>query len=57
MMKISKEVIKWLNENAYALKNNEWYFLPDFPKDERPRCLEIPVNKKLWKSITQEETK
>jgi len=47
-MKITKETAEWLNENTYAFKKGDWYFLPDFPKDQVPERLEIPVNKKSW---------
>ncbi len=50
-MKLSSEVIKWLRENAYAFKDEDCYFLPDFPQDKVPDRLQIPVKKKLWQLL------
>ena len=50
-MKIPNEVIKWLKENAYAVEDENYYFLPDFPQDKIPDRLQIPVDKRLWKEL------
>ena len=48
-MKLTKEVVKWLEENAYAVKEKQYWLLRDFPSDQVPERLEIPVNKGFWK--------
>ena len=50
-MKISEEVVKWLREKAYAVKGEDYYFLTDFPPDEIPDNLHIPVKQKLWQQL------
>ena len=52
-MKLTKDVVKWLKENAYAAKAEEYWFLPDFPSEQTPDKLEIPIRKKTWSEITQ----
>ena len=47
-MHLSKDVVQWLKENAYAVKGEEYYFLDDFPRGQVPNNLVIPVNKRLW---------
>ena len=54
-MQISKEVIQWLRENAYAFKEGEHWFLPDFPKDQIPDKLEIPMRKRIWQALKELE--
>ena len=53
-MKVSSEIMKWLEENAYAMKNGDYWFLTDFPKDQIPYRLEIPMNKMVWKAMQEE---
>jgi len=50
-MKISDEVLRWLKENAYAVKGKGYWFLPSFPLDEMPDSLHIPINKHSWQQI------
>ena len=53
-MNIPSEVLKWLKENAYAVKDGEHWFITDFPEDEIPDNLHIPMNKRRWQPIQQE---
>ena len=50
-MKITSEVLRWLKDNAYAVKGEDYWFLPDFPTDQTPDKLEIPINKRKWLNI------
>lgn len=52
-MNIPDEVIRWLKENAYAAKGKEHWFLRDFPKDEIPDSLHVPMNKRIWRPIQE----
>ena len=53
-MEINNEVLKWLKENAYAVKGKgDYWFLADFPQDSIPDRLEIPMNKRLWGDISR----
>ncbi len=52
-MKLTKDVVKWLKENAYVLKDNEYWFLPDFPSEQTPDRLEIPVSKQSWRKLAE----
>jgi hypothetical protein len=52
-MKINKEVVLWLRENAYAIKDEQAWFLPDFPDDKIPHHLMIPVTPGFWKSFRE----
>ena len=47
-MKLTKDVARWLKENAYAVKGGEYWFLPDFPDGQVPDKLEIPIKKQSW---------
>uniref|UniRef100_A0A6M3JLH0 Uncharacterized protein n=1 Tax=viral metagenome TaxID=1070528 RepID=A0A6M3JLH0_9ZZZZ len=44
---------KWLKDNAYAVKGKDCWFLPDFPNDRIPDRLEIPMNERSWREITE----
>ena len=48
---MNPELLKWLKENAYAVKGDAHWFLPDFPIDQIPDKLEIPINKRSWSKI------
>ena len=48
---ITNELLKWLNDHAYAVKGEEYWFLPDFDTTQKPDRLEIPMTKKLWHDI------
>ena len=50
-MEINDEVLKWLKANAYAVKEEEYWFLSDFPENQTPDRLEIPINNKNWGKI------
>ena len=50
-MKTPTEVIKWLKDNAYAVKGKDYWLLSDFPLNELPDKLEIPMNRKRWDLI------
>ncbi len=56
-MKVSEEVVKWLRENAYAVKGDEFYFLPDFPPEQTPDYLHIPIRPKKWREIAPTTSK
>ncbi len=47
-MDLTEAVVKWLRENAYAVKKGEYWFLSDFPSDQIPDRLEIPIRKRDW---------
>ena len=47
-MKLTKDIVKWLKENAYAIKGKEYWLLSDFPNEQIPDKLEIPINKRSW---------
>ena len=48
-MQLTEDVVKWLKENAYAVKDKDYWFLNDFPSDQIPDRLEIPMNKQAWR--------
>lgn len=54
-MKISNEVIKWLKDNAYAVRNDGkvdvYWLLRDFPVECVPDKLHIPISKRSWQEI------
>ena len=50
-MTISDEVLKWLKENAYAVKGENYWFITDFPPNEIPESLHIPIKKRSWQQI------
>ena len=50
-MKMSDEVLKWLRENAYAVKEEGFWLVSDFPIGNVPDRLHIPVNKRFWQQI------
>jgi len=50
-MKITIDIARWLKENAYAAKGDKYWFLPDFPSEEIPDRLEIPIKKRSWENI------
>jgi len=52
-MEIPLEVIKWLKNNAYAVKEKDYWFLSDFPPDMVPEKLEIPMRSRMWKLIVK----
>jgi hypothetical protein len=54
-MKLTGDIVKWLEENAYAVKNGEHWFLVDFPNDQIPDKLEVPVKKRLWEQLVRDE--
>ena len=47
-MKLTQDIARWLKENAYAVKDDEYWFLPDFPNEQTPDRLEIPIKKRAW---------
>ena len=55
-MEMTREVAKWLRENAYAVKDKDYWFLPDFPQSQVPDKLEIPMKDKAWQSIIKVES-
>lgn len=50
-MELTEDTMKWLKENAYAIKGEDFWFLPDFPDDQIPDRLEIPIKKRSWENI------
>jgi len=47
-LELTKDVARWLKENAYAVKGGETWFLPDFPDEKIPDRLVIPITKRSW---------
>ena len=45
------EVIKWLKESAYAVKGAGYWFITDFPNNQTPDSLHIPLKEKGWQAI------
>lgn len=52
-MELTEDVIRWLEENAYAVKGKEYRFFSDFPSDQVPDRLQIPIGKKLWEKLNK----
>ena len=52
-MILTKDIIRFLKENAYAVKGGEYWFLSDFPSDQMPERLEIPMNKRAWEQLKE----
>ena len=52
-MKLTEDIVRWLKENAYAVKGEDYYFLPDSPGEQIPDRLEIPINKRTWEKFRQ----
>lgn len=53
-MKVTKEIRQWLSDNAYAVKSNgDMYSLSEFPKEDTPDHLRIPIRKIDWQSLLQ----
>lgn len=52
-MELTEDMAKWLMGNAYAVKREKYWFLPDFPSEQTPDKLEIPINKKSWDKMKQ----
>ena len=50
-MKTSIEVLTWLKRNAYAVKGDDYYLMTDFPQNEVPDRLHIPLKKRAWREI------
>ena len=48
-MELTEDVAKWLRKNAYAVKGEDYWFLSDFPSEQTPDKLAIPVSKRSWK--------
>lgn len=48
------EVKKWLNEEAYAVKGKDYYYIKDFPENLIPDRLEIPMTPKRWGNIKEQ---
>jgi hypothetical protein len=46
-------VIRWLMDNAYAAKGEEYWLIRDFPSDNTPDRLHIPIKPqtKVWREI------
>ena len=53
-MKFTEDVQKWLRENAYAVKGDDYWFLPDFPSEQVPDRLEIPIKGQSWKKYIRD---
>jgi len=56
-MQLTEGIVKWLKENAYAVKEGIYWFLPDFPSDQIPDRLEIPIKKRSWEKLKTGLTK
>lgn len=56
-MRTSNEVLKWLKGNAYAVKGNNYYTMADFPEDDVPDRLHIPLRKRAWREIRATDAK
>lgn len=50
-MLIPDVVLKWLMENAYAAKGDDYWFIMDFPSNDTPDRLHIPIKKHSWGQI------
>ena len=48
---MTAEILKWLKEHAYVVKNGEYWFISDYDWSKKPDKLEIPMTKKLWHDI------
>lgn len=56
-MELTEDVEKWLRKNAYAVKGGNYWFLPDFPSEQTPDKLEIPVSNRSWEKLKTGATK
>jgi len=52
-MKMTREIWQWLQENAYASKEGDYWRLSDFPPNQIPDYLAIPITKSVWRKIKE----